>query len=88
MCTYTHTQKEMSIVFWSCFLNTHDTHKEENIYMYILFTETYKPGYKIVNVVDNVMYVVLNVLVIIELLVMVVMIHLIFVHDDEHLDLI
>jgi hypothetical protein len=44
---------------------------------------------KVINVVDNVKYVVLNVLVIIELRMMVVvMIHLIFVHDDELLDLI
>jgi hypothetical protein len=45
---------------------------------------------KVINVVDNVEYVVLNVLVIIELLMMmvVVVIHLIFVHDDELLDLI
>jgi hypothetical protein len=66
--------------------------------MYILFTdrkERTNRDYKtrgaietVINVVDNVKYVAVNVLVIIELLVMVVMIHLIFVHDDELLDLI
>jgi hypothetical protein len=67
--------------------------------MYILFTDRKNKSTnrdmkrervkeKIVNVVDNVNYVVLNVPVITELLLMAVMVHLISVHDDELLDLL
>ncbi len=95
--TWAKHKEEMSI-FFGLVSWIHTTHKQENIYVYIIYRQIKKRTNrnrkreraieKIVNVVDTVKYVVLNVLVIIELLVMVVMIRLLFVHDDELLDLI
>jgi hypothetical protein len=91
---HTYTRNEHFLVLFLEY--TRHTKKKIYICIYYLQTENKRTNRdvkrererKIVNVVDNVKYVVLDGLVVIELLLVVVMIHLIFVHDDELLDLI